>query len=262
MHERNCFLTLTIDDAHMPADQSINPRHWQLFAKRLRTWQGPFRYYHCGEYGERTERPHYHALIFGHDFEEDRVFHKQTRGGHNLYICEELDNLWKLGHVYIGELTLQSAAYTARYTMKKLTDDPDRTKKQYASRKYGERVCPQTGLIEYYRKPPYSTMSLKPGIGEPWFAEFGSDVFPGDQVVTANGQQSRVPRYYDYLLERDNPQLLEELKAQRHRSGKKHEANNTWQRLKTRDESARLKTLDQHRYDNDVQDLTIHDYIT
>ncbi len=241
MHERNCFLTLTYSDENLPADQSINVRHWQLFAKRMRFWQGPFRFYHCGEYGEQTNRPHYHALIFGLDFFEDRQLHKITKGGHNLYTCEALDELWKQGHVYIGELTQQSASYCARYSMKKLNGDQ-------ADEQYGERVCQDTGLIEHYRARPYSTMSRKPGIGSTWFDKYHSDLYPSDNCVTG-GNKGRVPRYYDSLLEKTNPEQLEELKKKRRIRAIKHADNNDQHRLTVREKvlERKIKSLSRNQ---------------
>ena len=66
-HEFNTFLTLTYDDVHLPADQSLKTEHLTNFFKRLRyKVDYPIRYYAVGEYGEETERPHYHVALFGH----------------------------------------------------------------------------------------------------------------------------------------------------------------------------------------------------
>ena len=66
MHLDNCFLTLTYDEESLPQYGSLEYRHVQLFFKRLRKKIGAFRYFVCGEYGPHGDRPHYHALIFGH----------------------------------------------------------------------------------------------------------------------------------------------------------------------------------------------------
>jgi len=69
LYERNCFITLTYSDEFLPNDRSVNVRHFQLFMKKLRKRFGPnIRFYHCGEYGEKTSRPHYHALLFNFDY--------------------------------------------------------------------------------------------------------------------------------------------------------------------------------------------------
>ena len=66
MHPHNAYITLTYNDDHLPANGSLQPRDLQLFWKRLRKARTPgIRYYACGEYGDQTARPHYHAIIFG-----------------------------------------------------------------------------------------------------------------------------------------------------------------------------------------------------
>ena len=68
LHEDNCFITLTYDDAHLPTDLSLNVSHFQKFMKRLRKRFGEgIRFFHCGEYGENFGRPHYHACLFTSD---------------------------------------------------------------------------------------------------------------------------------------------------------------------------------------------------
>lgn len=95
-HEKNCFLTLTYDDAHLPEDHSLDVAHWQRFAKRLRKSHGPFRFIHCGEYGDISLRPHYHALLFGVDFGSDSV-PVRTNNSHPLRVSASLSKLWPYG---------------------------------------------------------------------------------------------------------------------------------------------------------------------
>lgn len=127
MHPAASFVTLTYEE--VPDGGSLVPQHLQLWLKRFRYFTGSFRYYAVGEYGDRTERPHYHVALFGHGRECTEVVHSS----------------WGLGHVHVGDLTLESAAYVAGYVTKKLTspDDP---------RLQG-------------RQPEFARMSLRPGIG-------------------------------------------------------------------------------------------------
>lgn len=125
LYEDNCFITLTYNKENLPKDFSLNKRDFQLFMKRLRKKYAPkqIRFYHCGEYGEPTEynnhiaRPHYHAIIFNHKF-EDQILWKQKRGN-ELYISKELEELWPQGFSTIGSVTQDSAGYVARYLLKK-----------------------------------------------------------------------------------------------------------------------------------------------
>jgi hypothetical protein len=75
LHEHNSFITLTYNDENLPADGSLDVRHWQLFMKRLRKRHGSgIRYFHCGEYGSKHRRPHYHACLFGLDFPDKKLW--------------------------------------------------------------------------------------------------------------------------------------------------------------------------------------------
>ena len=69
---------------------------------------------------------------------------------------------------------------------------------------------------EHYsgRKPEYTTMSRRPGIGAGWFDKYKSDVFPSDEVIL-KGKRFKPPRYYDRLFEIDDPDGFEDIKRKR-----------------------------------------------
>jgi len=82
-------------------------------------------FFHCGEYGSKTGRPHYHACIFKYDF-PDKVFYTE-RNGYKLFTSQILQDLWTdpsdglpYGYCSVGSLTFESAAYVARYILKKV----------------------------------------------------------------------------------------------------------------------------------------------
>ena len=119
MHEDNCFITLTYDDENIPWDGSLNKQHFQAFMKRLR-WHNKekkIRYFHVGEYGEQLSRPHYHALIFNHDFDDKELW--TVNDEMRLYTSEKLQKIWPMGFSTIGSVTWETAAYCSRYIMKK-----------------------------------------------------------------------------------------------------------------------------------------------
>lgn len=234
-HEANSFITLTYDETHIPYDGSVDKSHFQSFMKRLRAKIGPCRFFHCGEYGDETFRPHYHAILFGQDFRKDRTL-LHTKKGYPLYVSAALTETWKMGFCTVADVTFDSAAYVARYTIKKATtpnsDDPVVLEDQAAT--YAEiyrRIDPITGE-EYYVKPEYATMSLKPGIGKNWFDRWGDEVFPHDEVIH-RGRRFRPPRYYDALYERKNPREHESVKSAR-RDRVRNSADYTPDRLATR----------------------------
>lgn len=201
LYDRNCFITLTYDDAHLPSDRSLNKKHFQDFMKRLRFRFGEgIRFFHCGEYGEKFARPHYHACLFNFDF-PDKVLWKEALGN-RLYTSEALNELWPFGFHSIGDVTFESAAYVARYITKKVTGDK-------AADHYGGRL------------PEYTTMSRRPGLARGWYEKFSADVFPADEVVL-RGKRMRPPKYYDHLFEVAFPSDFAKVKRRRKLLGSDH----------------------------------------
>lgn len=227
MHTANSFITLTYADKHFPPGGSLYVEHWQQFAKRLRK-KHKFRFFHAGEYGDKYGRPHYHAAMFGLDFRADRKVDKKTDEGFTLYRSEYLETTWGKGKCWIGDLTFDSAAYVARYLMKKQTGEN-------AEEQYGVIVDTETGETFHQINPEYTTMSRRPGIGQSWIHKFHADVYPRDEVIT-NGKQCRPPAYYDRELEKFEPQVLKKIKVDRQKNAIQYAHNNTWDRLRVREE--------------------------
>lgn len=196
LHEASSFLTLTYDDSKLPSDGSLKLEDFQLFMKRLRRGSsGPLRFFHCGEYGETTARPHYHVCLFGEDFAADRELYKTSSRGDKLYNSPRLSEVWGLGHAVIGDLTFESAAYVARYCLKKVTGE--KAEAHYQG-----------------RKPEYVTMSRRPGIGADWFNKYNQEIYRQDSVVM-RGKEMMPPPFYDRLLEKVDPTLFKEIKRAR-----------------------------------------------
>lgn len=206
LHEFNCFITLTYSDDNLPDNHNLNYRDFQLFMKRLRKQfhNVPIRFYMCGEYGETTGRPHYHACIFGIDF-ADKVPLKRTGSNNIIYRSAILDKLWPLGHASVGQLTFESAAYTSRYITKKLLGEAAKTGYTF--------VNSQTGEI-FQRVPEFTKMSLKPGIGRGFYDKYRSDIFPHDRVVS-RGTVTKPPRYYARIYKKTNPEDWDIISARR-----------------------------------------------
>lgn len=241
MHSENSFITLTY--ANEPENKSINVEDFQKFMKRLRKTTGKkIRFFHCGEYGkvlgedgltplphpfvggrEALGRPHYHALLFGLDF-EDKEIHSVKQGTY-LYKSEELRDIWGHGHVTIGEVTRQSAAYVARYVMKKINGE--------LQEEYYKKVD-ENGVV-YDVKPEYTTMSRRPGIGATWYEQFKGDIFPYDECVTEDGRKVPVPKYYSKLYRAESEDKYELVRRRRVKRALKRKADNTPERLETKE---------------------------
>jgi hypothetical protein len=270
-YDQNSFITLTYNEKNLPPDRSLHLSHIQNFFKRLRTslnrnvpkWLDTgrtrpnpeyinFKYFYCGEYGEKRtrpigpftweqylsggQRPHYHACLLGIDFNDKELF--TVRNGIPLYSSAALDSVWQNGFTSVGELTQESAGYVARYTLKKvngpLRQKPDPTTGLLPY----ERVCEITGEIREVT-PEFAHMSrggrYGRGIGYTHFINYHDDIYPHDRVITKDGRKFKPPRYYDDLYEQIAPITMEEIRARRADAAESAAWNNTPARLKVRE---------------------------
>lgn len=233
LYENNCFITLTYDNESLPKDYSLNKKHFQDFMKRLRKKYSNIRirYMHCGEYGEQFRRPHYHAIIFNLDFPDRELL--KTINGIPLYKSAILSELWGHGLCSIGDVTFDSAAYVARYIMKKVNGKEQQKKDEKTGLTHYEMFDSKTGEI-FKLTPEYQTMSLKPGLGSEWYDKYKGEVYPSDSIVI-KGKEMRPPKYYDSLYELEDSEAHAKIKQQRKEKAKKHSKNNTSQRRATRE---------------------------
>lgn len=193
----NCFVTLTYTDENVP--DSLNKHDISNFMKALRKRHPDItiRFFQCGEYGDLFQRPHHHVLLFNY-FPPDASYFKH-QGGNNYFISKEISCVWPHGFHLISEVTYDSACYTAKYCLKKITGKP-------AAEHYQTRL------------PEFITMSRRPGIGKDWFDKFQNDVYNYDKIVLANNHILRPPRYYDVMFENHNPSAMRSLKTKRRKN--------------------------------------------
>jgi len=231
MHESNAFITLTYRDdelIHGYSRPTLYPLHLQLFWKRLRKEYGNgIKYYACGEYGERFNRPHYHACVFGIDF-KDKTF-CSAKNGLVLYTSDKLNSLWGLGNCVIGDVTFESAAYTARYIMDKKLGH---TALYYSQQGY---------------EPEFVRMSRNPGIGARWYDKYEMDVLPHDYCVIRNGIKVKPPKYYSRKKELDNPAEYSDIQLRRKLSSYKSLGEMTRERLIVREKVKKAQINSLHR---------------
>lgn len=230
LHEDNCFITLTYNDENLPENGSLVKEHFTKFMKRLRKKLSPrkIRYYMCGEYGTKYGRPHYHAVIFNYDFpdKEEIERHNQYRQDlPKLYTSTILSETWGKGYVSIGEVTLDSAAYIARYCTKKITGEAEH--ENYFN------FDIETGEIKE-RLQEYQTMSRRPGIAADWFDKYGKEEIQVGDYITEKGKKIKVPRYFQDRLEQQDPEAYEVYREKRIEIGKKYSDDNTPERLSQR----------------------------
>lgn len=229
LHDRKCFVTLTYAPEHIPASNSVSRREMQLFMKRLRKECGhSIRFFACGEYGDDGQRPHYHLMLFGIDFSADRTLWRKSGSGHLLYRSPTLEKLWPFGFSEIGSVTKQSAAYVARYVLKKRGGK--------LAESYYTRPHPATGELLRV-DPEFIQMSNRPGIGHGWYELYAGDAFPSDFLIM-DGKRVPVPRYYQKKLEEKEKFSVH---IKRRANSWKHQEDRTPERLATREEVQALK---------------------
>lgn len=186
-HDDSIFITLTYADNYLPDFQSLSKRHLQLFFKRLRRnlaqYKRHIRYFACGEYGDTTDRPHYHAIIFGMSLNPDD---KQIVMDSWTY-CD-----WSVPQIRQNSFGLaepDSINYVAQYIDKKFTGD--------------------LALLEYElknREPVFRLLSL--GLGRN-YVDTNSDILCDKQIITVRGVEYALPRYYIKRLGLSNELTLE-----------------------------------------------------
>lgn len=172
-----CFVTLTYSDIYCPPGGTLRKSALQRYFKRLRkSLEGTDRkikYFACGEYGDTTSRPHYHAIIFGLGLNpQDQTLIREK---------------WPFGHVKIGTLTYDSARYVADYIFKKYDDIKHNIT-------YGDR------------EKPFHIVSQ--GLGLQYALE-NKDQIIQQMGVTVRGVPTGLPRYYRKKLEIDSKEYAE-----------------------------------------------------
>lgn len=218
-YKDNAFITLTYDQEHIKTNTIVDmstgelleigtlaPQDLTKFMKDLRRYYNyhynhdGIRFYACGEYGSKTQRPHYHIICFNIPIKDKKLFFKNANGD-NVYISESISKIWEKGIVSIGKVTWESAAYTARYVMKKMKGP---------------------GSEEYYKEkgiiPEFVRMSRCPGIAWDYYNDNKEKIYENDEIIIAGKKCSKVvkpSKYFDRLFDLESPEAMAAIKAQR-----------------------------------------------
>lgn len=218
-HDQSYFITLTYDPANVPISHTqdgdrvftLRPSDLQDFIKRVRRQQeynreNRIRFYAVGEYGTQFHRPHYHIIIFGLIL-DDLYEIGRNKTGRMLHSSKVIEKEWPFGRVEVDKMTWETAAYCARYTVKKL----GKTESDFYK---------INGLV-----PEFSRMSRRPGIGMGYFEEHYKQIYSEDKIHIPTSDGSRTvkpPRYYDKKYDDINPVGMAELKGNRQNIAKEH----------------------------------------
>lgn len=226
-HEDNFFITLTYNEEHLPIYEkmiytdkdgnkteyendgtwngSLEPDHVTKFIKDLRNKYRDckIKYFYCGEYGEETKRPHYHMILFGAPLKAENAYDWHIDKNKKMHWKDkELEKLWNKGMIDVAEVEWSSAAYVARYCMKKIDNDND-------SHRYAELG----------KKKEFVRMSRRPGIARAYFNDNWQHIYETDeiQINTFRHMNTIVkpPKAWDRLLKETDPELYKQIKESR-----------------------------------------------
>lgn len=223
------FVTVTYNDEYLPpvrpvikVDEdgvittkisefhSISLDDHQKFMKRLRKklkkdFDKECRFFCALEYGDLSMRPHMHYILFGVPLNDLRMY-KISRSCDPLYTSDWLSELWtddngkSRGFITVGAVTSDSASYCARYAIKK------------------RKMKRQEFYSDLGIEPEKCVMSRRPGIGAIWFNEHGKSMYETDKAILkgrSGAIEVKIPKYYDDLMERMDPEKLESIKENR-----------------------------------------------
>lgn len=214
------FVTLTYEDVFLPP--TLVPEHLQKYFKRLRRdLDKPIKFFACGEYGDKTNRPHYHAIIFGLSPVKDREVIKENWP----YADWQALELTKRGRKSIGDVTFGSCHYVAGYIQKKLIG-------REATQHY----------LELGKVPPFIRMSKGIGLR---FAQEHKKILTDSLTLGVRGYRTALPRYFRDKLGVDPEQM--KLKHYMDSADKLHR---TWEKHPW------LKTVEQVSYVQNLEDIS------
>lgn len=191
-------ITLTYADSHLPEASSLRYEDVQRWLEKMRYRFGPFRYFLCGEYGEtRTKRPHYHVITYGLRVPDRYPWLRASRSVQCR--SDTLEATWDKGFILCDETGADrhAIAYAAGYVNKKVYGED-------FTAEYDMWVDERTGeILQEPRVPPFTRMSLRPGIGGNYIARHWREVYATD-TVALDGREYKPPFYYDKWMATDH----------------------------------------------------------
>lgn len=230
-HKKNIFITLTYSNENVPKAKNhltLCKRDVQLFIKRLRKHTNKkLSYFLCGEYGPKTHRPHYHAIIFGYE-PKDLKLEKISKTNIEIYRSNELAKIWSKGFIAIEKATYAAGAYVARYVQKK-AGITAKKRKYSGETELREKVDERTGEIyistvnkiitektdKYGREKEFILASKKPAIGLNYFKENKEKIIRNNGIFVKKDEKTTlkpIPKYFYKKMEAEQSARLKYLK--------------------------------------------------
>lgn len=174
------FITLTMDEIQATRSKSglttVDKNMFTLYIKKLQYWEKKYnmkinkdnamKYISCGEYGEKTERAHYHIVLLT-----------------NAFIHHKIKTLWKLGHVEMEAVKdVRAVYYTAGYTDKKI--------KTYFRDKYKKDLDDRE----------IAFLKVSRGNGKKYIEKRVAEIKPDTYYIESFNGKNKIPTYYKVKL--------------------------------------------------------------
>lgn len=241
-----CITKNTYVDGHIESDTenfyndgtwtgSLEPDHVTQFIDTIRHYYRKkenggiqdIKYFYCGEYGTQNHRPHYHLILFGAPLDTNDFYgtHVDGKFFKEHWKSKQIDKWWKYGLHEVCVLEWSNAAYTTRYCMKKLCEEPK-----------SERIYASMGKI-----PEFVRMSK--GIGFKYYYDHIDEIYKTDSIamktVKGNTGAIKPPKAFDRKLEKEHPEEYERIKKERKKIAER--AYNNELRINTSSDLQKLK---------------------
>lgn len=221
--DNNYFVTLTYDDNYIYIPDTFISKNGITYTK-TDDWNGTlikdhfskfihdlrqimdreqnhkgFKFLGCGEYGGKTNRPHYHVILFNIPLPSDTFYNSRLINKEFYFQNKYIERSWRYGISNITTATWSTIAYVSRYVTKKIYGT--QAEEEYSSK----------GQI-----PEFIRMSK--GIGRDYYENEKSNIYKNDEIIIKNrqGVHSTIPpKYFDKLYEKENPEKFNEIKNKR-----------------------------------------------
>jgi len=195
------FVTLTYDELTIPKTknqlQTLCKSDLQKFFKRLRKLtHEKISYYAVGEYGDKTQRPHYHIILFN-------ATENSVQSAWNLHTNS-------IGHCHFGNVSDASIGYTLKYISKEkqipMHKNDDREKEfSLMSKGLGKSyLTPQT--IQWHKNKLEERMYLPLKDGK----KASMPRYYKDKMYK-DGEKFRISIHMEQLAEKQTNDLLKEI---------------------------------------------------
>ena len=210
------FLTLTYSDEFLPVYSykiengkeykgiSLSKKDLQDFWKRVRKhYKCSCKYLAAGEYGSQTDRPHYHAIVFGIPIETQNLkYLGNNTNGDSYWTDPQLEKIWGKGQIILGKVTFKSVSYTVRYTIKKWKNKNSNMNK--IKGRIDEFIC------------------MSQGIGQRYYEENKEKIISQGGVLNDKGQIV-MPKRFLKKLEKEDSDILKDLKRKNQKIARQNE---------------------------------------